>query len=172
MQFSNTSFRNIAFGILGLLLIVIMTSTFRIKNSIVNSVFGVKNINAYSNTQEYSNWNTDNREGFTVREGFIFDTEKKNEDNVDECINRKLSSLKTELGGDKGINDIKNILKNAKKICDYEATKSMMNLLSANKSTKTINLEDILNDHENKDCGRCKDYTELSSKLKDMLDNI
>ena len=99
----------------------------------------------------------------------LFNTDK-DEESIDECINRKLASLKTELGGNKGINDIKKTLNNAKQICDYEATKSMMNLLSANKTTKTINLEDIFNDTDNKDCGRCKDYTQISSKLKDMID--
>ena len=172
MQFSSTSLRNIAFGILALLGLLIMTSTFSIKNNIINSVFGVKNINAYNDVQEYSNWNSNTREGFTVREGFNFEKDKENEETVDECIARKVASLKTELGGIQGIRDIKKTLENAKQICDYEATKSMLNLISANKTSKTVNFEDLLNDNENKDCTRCKDYTDLSSKLKDMIDNI
>ena len=174
MQFSSISSRNIAFGVLVLLAILIMTTTFSIKNSILTSVFGVKNVKAYSdidNLNNLNNYESVNREGFTIREGFTFNT-NKDEESIDECINRKLASLKTELGGSKGINDIKKTLNNAKQICDYEATKSMMNLLSANKTTKTINLEDIFNDTDNKDCGRCKDYTQISSKLKDMIDSL
>ena len=48
----------------------------------------------------------------------------------------------------------------------------MMNILSANKNSKTIDLENILNDLDNKDCKRCRDYTELSEKLKDIIDNL
>ena len=172
MQFSSTSFRNTCYGILGLLAIVIMVSTFSIKNNIINSIFGVKNIKAYSNQQEYTPWN--NREGFTVREGYSFNTDKDNdkEDSVTECIQRKLSALKTELGNSEGIDDIKKILKDSKQICDYEATKSMMNLISTNKTTKSVDLENILNDSDNKDCIRCKDYTELSDNLKKLIDSI
>ena len=171
MQFNSTYSRNMAYGLLGILAILIMCCSFSIKNNIINSVFGVKNIKAYNDAQEYTHWDQ-GKEGFTVREGFSFNTDNVKDDNIDDCINRKLTSLKTELGGTKGINGIKKILKNTKQSTDYEATKCMMNLLSSNKTTKSIDLESILNDPENKDCARYKEYTELSSKLKDLIDSI
>lgn len=167
MQFSSTFMRNIAYGILGLFAIVIMVSSFSIKNNIINSVFGVKNINAFSSEN-----NIFSSQPKTIKEGFTFNTDTVEDDNIDECINRKLIALKSELGGQKGISDIKKILKNAKEICNYEASKCMMNILSANKNTKTINLENILGDKENKDCKRYDDYTKLSDQLNTLIINL
>lgn len=172
MQFSNTTIRNIAYGILGLLALLIFINSFNIKNSILNSLFGVKNMNAikgnYENDRQYKTF----KEGFTVKEGFKFDTDTVEDDDIDKCIARKIKSLKSELGEEKGINDIKKILKNAKKVCNYEATKCMMNLLSDNKTTKSVDMENLLKDPDNKDCKRCNDYTELSEKLKSIIDNL
>lgn len=177
MQFSNTSTRNIAYGVLGLLALIIFVNSFNIKNSIINSVFGVKNIDAikgnYENGRQYYQF----KEGFSNNkdsdnEKYKYNTDTVDDDNIDLCIKRKLDSLKTELGNKKGISDIKKILNNAKEACNYEATKCMMNLLSDNKNTKTVDLENILKDPDNKDCKRCKDYTELSDKLKHIIDNI
>ena len=167
MQFSNTTIRNISYGVLGLLAILIMFNSFNIKNNIINSVFGVKNINAFSNEN-----NVFSSQPKTIREGFTFNTDTVDDDNVDQCINRKLNALKSELGGQKGISDIKKILKNAKEVCNYEASKCMMNILSANKNTKTINLENILGDKENKDCKRYDDYTKLSEQLNTLITNL
>jgi hypothetical protein len=169
MQFSNTTIINISYGILGLLGLVLIVSSFSIKNNIVNSVFGIKNMNAIkginNNDREYTSF----KEGFSVREGFTFNTNTVKDDDLDTCIERKLNSLKTECGN---IDDMKNIFDNAKKACNLEAAKCMMNILSANKNSKTIDLENILNDRDNKDCKRCRDYTELSEKLKDIIDNL
>lgn len=173
MQFSNITIRNISYGVLGLLAILIMLNSFNIKNNIINSVFGVKNINALgSEANIFSSQPQKVKEGFTTREGFKFDTDTVEDDNIDDCINRKLTALKSELGGQKGISDIKKILKNAKQACNYEASKCMMNILSANKNTKTINLENILGDRENKDCTRYKDYTQLSEQLDALINNL
>ena len=48
----------------------------------------------------------------------------------------------------------------------------MMNLLSSNKNTKTINLENILEDPDNRDCAKYKDYTGLSKQLQNLIDNL
>lgn len=71
MQFSSTFMRNIAYGILGLLAIVIMVSSFTIKNNIINSVFGVSNVKAFNdNKNNYATFGS-------VKEGFLdFDTSK------------------------------------------------------------------------------------------------
>lgn len=177
MQFSNTFTRNLAYGILGLLAFVILINSFNIKNNILNSLLGVKNMNAIKEYNEYD----ENNKYQSVKEGF-FNKDSSNDDtnnmdsikddNIDECIMRKLRSLKSELGDKEGIKDIKQILNNAKEVCNYEATKCMMNLLSANKNTKSVDLENILEDPDNKDCKRCKDYTELSDKLKQIINNI
>ena len=46
----------------------------------------------------------------------------------------------------------------------------MMNLLSDNKTTKSVDMENLLKDPDNKDCKRCNDYTELSEKLNLIKD--
>lgn len=173
MQFPNINIQNIAFSILGLLGIIILISSFNIKTNIMNSVFGVKNINVmednYENNRQYANV----KEGFTGKEGFIFNTDNTvKDDDIDVCITRKIKALKSELGDQQGIDNIKQIMTNAKKVCNYEASKCMMNLLSSNKSTTSINLENLLNDPDNNECKRCKDYTELSDKLKQLIDNL
>ena len=172
MQFSNTFTRNIAYGILGLLVLIIFINSFNIKNNILNSLFGVKNINAINGNFENNRQYKSVREGFLNKDNSKSDTDNVTDDNIDKCIMRKLNSLKTELGEEEGIEDIKRILSNAKEVCNYEATKCMMNLLSASKNTKSVDLENILDNTDNKDCKRCKDYTELSDKLKDIIDNI
>lgn len=169
MQFSNTTLRNIAYGVLGIFAIFIMLNSFNIKNNILNSVFGIGNQDALSSSSNiFTSHDT------TVKEGFTFNTDgdKVEDENLDQCIQRKLTALKTELGGKSGINDIKKILENAKQACNYEASKCMMNLLSANRNTKTINLEKILDDPDNRDCDKYKDYTGLSRQLQNLIDNL
>ena len=172
MQFSNTTLRNIAYGILGIIALFIMLNSFNIKNNILNSVFGIGNRDALPSVNTINNiFKSQNEQ---VREGFTFNTDgdQVEDENLDQCIQRKLTALKTELGGKSGINDIKKILENAKQACNYEASKCMMNLLSANRNTKTINLEKILDDPDNRECAKYKDYTGLSTQLQKLIDNL
>ena len=169
MQFSNNTIINISYGILGLLGLILIICSFSIKNNIINSVFGIKNMNVIKGINQNDRQYTSFKEGFSVKEGFRFNTNTVKDDDVDVCIQRKLNSLKTECGN---IDDMKNIFSNAKKACNLEAGKCMMNILSTNKNSKTIDLENILNDPDNKDCKRFKDYTELSENLTSIIDNL
>jgi len=173
MQFSNETLRNIAYGVLGIFALFIMLNSFNIKNNIINSVFGIGNVDALPSINGSSN-NIFKSQNEPVREGFTFNTDgdKVEDENLDQCIQRKLTALKSELGGKSGISDIKKILENAKQACNYEASKCMMNLLSSNKNTKTINLENILEDPDNRDCAKYKDYTGLSKQLQNLIDNL
>tara|TARA_B110000503_G_scaffold136659_3_gene219422 strand:+ start:954 stop:1475 length:522 start_codon:yes stop_codon:yes gene_type:complete len=173
MEFSSITIRNIAYGVLGLLALFIMLNSFNIKNSMINSVFGVGNYSVYENNSD-SYYKSQPQ---PIREGFLFDTgnkdsDKQEEERLDECINRKLNSLKVELGGSSGITEIKRTLTKAREACNYEASKCMMNLLSSNRNTKTINLEKLLDDPENRDCTKYKDYTGLSTQLTQLIDNL
>ncbi len=164
MQFNNSTIQWIAYGLLGLFALLILLNGFSIKHNILNSMYGYKNINAF-NTGEYQ---------LNLREGFVGN--KKNEksikdDSIDACIVRKIDATRDELGGESGCKDIKKILKDVKESCNLEAAKSIMNLLSSNKSAKTINLQNIL-DSEDEESKNFQNYTELSKNLQDIIDNI
>lgn len=174
MEFISTTIRNIAYGVLGLLALLIILNSFNIKNSIINSVFGVGNYSVYDNN---SNSYYKKNQAQPIKEGFVFDTGDKDSDKLedeklDDCINRKLNSLKVELGGSSGITDIKRTLTKARQACNYEASKCMMNLLSSNRNIKTINLEKLLDDPENSDCTKYKHYIGVSTQLTQLIDNI
>ena len=87
-------------------------------------------------------------------------------------IENKLKGLVQELGGSEGKSETKKILVNTKKICDLECAKCMMTMMSEKKSMKTIDLENILADETNENCMKCKKYTELSSSIKSIIDNL
>ena len=164
MQFKNSTIQIIAYGLLGLFAVIILISGFNIKHSILNSMYGFKDINAF-NAGEYQ---------LNMREGFV--GSKKNEksikdDSIDACIVRKIDATRDELGGESGCKDIKKILKDVKESCNLEAAKSIMNLLSSNKSAKTINLHNVLNS-DDEESNNFKNYTELSKNLQDIIDNI
>ena len=164
MQFNNSTIQWIAYGLLGLFALLILLNGFSIKHNILNSMYGYKNINAF-NTGEYQ---------LNLREGFVGN--KKNEksikdDSIDACIVRKIDATRDELGGESGCKDIKKILKDVKESCNLEAAKSIMNLLSSNKSAKTINLQNILHS-EDEESKNFQNYTELSKNLQDIIDNI
>ena len=166
MQFSDTRTRNIAYGVLGLVAIVLMVSSFSIKNNIINSVFGVKNMDVFENSKS--------QEGFSnrknVKEGFSLN-DNDNDNSINECILRKIKALESELGNSDDHNKIKEILKNAKKACDYDATKCIINLIKKNTGPTSLNLDDMFNDKD-KDCIHYKNCTELSKDLTTMIDNI
>ena len=45
-------------------------------------------------------------------------------------------------------------------------------MLEDTKSGKTINVEDLLDDENNDNCIKCKKYTELSSTIQSLIDNL
>ena len=91
-----------------------------------------------------------------------FTNANSNKENFDN-IKKKDSNIKSET---------KKILLNTKKICDLECAKCMMTMLSDNKSLKTIDLENILDDETDENCIKCKKYTELSTSIKSIIDNL
>ena len=162
MQFKNSQMQFIAYALLGFFAVLILVNSFNIKNNILNTMYGIENINAY-NSGEYQ---------LNVKEGF---TSKKSikDDSMDECINRKINSTRDELGGDKGCKDVKKVLTDVKQACNLEGAKCMMNLLSTYKSSKTINLDKLLNEDNNDDeIKKYKQYTGLSTSLQGIIDNI
>tara|TARA_Y100000591_G_scaffold46852_1_gene35242 strand:+ start:13530 stop:14018 length:489 start_codon:yes stop_codon:yes gene_type:complete len=162
MQFKNSQLQFICYAILGFFALIIIINSFNIKNNIINTMYGMQNFNAY-NTGDYQ---LNTREGFTSSKSI-------KDDSIDECINRKINSTRDELGGDKGCKDVKKILTDVKKSCNLEGAKCMMNLLSSNKSSKTINLEKIINnDNDDDEINKYKQYTELSTSLQNIIDNI
>jgi hypothetical protein len=45
-------------------------------------------------------------------------------------------------------------------------------MISDKKSLKTVDLENILDDETDENCIKCKKYTELSSSIKSIIDNL
>lgn len=115
-------------------------------------------------------------EGFSNRDGEkYYDKEKgkfDKKDNTYEVIENKLRSLNQELGGEKGKREIKDILKNTKKIVNLECSKCMMNMINNNKGGRTIEVDDLIYDEDDENCIKCKRYTELSDNIENMLANI
>ena len=105
-----------------------------------------------------------------VKEGFSL-SDNDNDNSINECILRKIKALESELGNSDDHNKIKEILKNAKKACDYDATKCIINLIKKNTGPTSLNLDDMFNDKD-KDCIHYKNCTELSKNLTTMIDNI
>lgn len=165
MEFKNSTIQYIAYGLLGFFAIIILINGFSIKHNILNTIYGNKNINAFNNGDYQLN----------VREGFTGKKDKSDksikDDSVDACIIRKIDATRDELGGEEGCKDIKKILKEVKESCNLEAAKCMMNLLSSNKSAKTINLQNIFNS-EDEESKNYQNYTELSRSLNDIIDNL
>lgn len=116
------------------------------------------------------------KEGFSNRESDSFYNKKsgkfEKKDNTYEVIENKLRSLNQELGGEKGKREIKDILKNTKKIINLECSKCMMNMISNNKGSRTIEIDDMIYDEDDENCIKCKRYTELSDNIENMLANM
>ena len=87
-------------------------------------------------------------------------------------IDNKLRGLTLELGGNEGRNETKKILTSTKKICDMECAKCMMAMLNDKKSINTINFEGILDDETDENCIKCKKYSELSTSITSIINNL
>jgi len=161
MKTNNYTF--ITYGLLTILIIFIYSISFKYKFKTAQhlSFRSITNVNS-NNTK------------INVKEGFTNDDNAnatKNDD-VFKIIENKLKGLVEELGGHEGKSETKKILVNTKKICDLECAKCMMTMISDKKSVKTIDLENILDDETDENCIRCKKYTELSSSIKSIIDNL
>jgi len=163
MKTNNYTF--ITYGLLTLLIIFIYSISFKYKFKTAQQLSFRGFTNANSNKENFDNI----KEGFTDENDSNSTT--KNGD-VFKVIENKLKGLVQELGGTEGKTETKKILLNTKKICDLECAKCMMTMLSDNKSLKTIDLENILDDETDENCIKCKKYTELSTSIKSIIDNL
>ena len=165
---NNSDYSFITYGLLTLLIIFIYSISFKYKFKTAQqlSFRGFTNLN--SNKE---NINTINKE-MATKEGFTSDNNTIKNDDIFKVIENKLKGLVEELGGNEGKTETKKILVNTKKICDLECAKCMMTMLSDNKSLKTIDLENILDDETDENCIKCKKYTELSTSIKSIIDNL
>ena len=168
MKTNNYTF--ITYGLLTLLIIFIYSISFKYKFKTAQQLSFRSFTNVNSNKENFNN-----KKNTTIKEGFTDDNDSssttKNGD-VFKVIENKLKGLVQELGGNEGKTETKKILLNTKKICDLECAKCMMTMLSDNKSLKTINLENILDDETDENCIKCKKYTELSTSIKSIIDNL
>jgi len=162
MKVNNYTF--ITYGLLTLLIIFINSISFKYKFKTAQQLSFRSLTNVNSNKETFNN----------KKEGFTNDSTNttKNNDDIFKIIENKLNGLVEELGGHEGKSETKKVLINTKKICDLECAKCMMTMMSEKKSLKTIDLENILEDETNENCIRCKKYTELSSSIKSIIDNL
>lgn len=166
MKFSNNFYRNIAYGFLIFLFFLVFIHSFRVKNNIITKLKFREQTNINSNINP-----EDIKEGFSINLNNNKNN-NKNGDNIFALIERKLKGLTQELGGESGKKETKQILINTKKICDLESSKCMMNMLEENKGIKSLDLESLINNDDSENCIKCKKYTELSSSIKSMIDNL
>ena len=169
-----TNYTFITYGLLTLLIIFIYSISFKYKFKTAQqlSFRSFTNLNS-NNTNIKENFNGKKNSITNVKEGFTYDTNDTTKNNdVFKIIENKLKGLVEELGGNEGKSETKKILVNTKKICDLECAKCMMTMISDKKSVKTIDLENILEDETNENCIKCKKYTELSSSIKSIIDNL
>lgn len=159
----------ITYGLLTLLIIFIYSISFKYKFKTAQHLSFRSITNLNSNKENFNAKKDSN-----VIEGFSSttnDNTMKNDD-IFKIIENKLKGLVQELGGNEGKTETKKILVNTKKICDLECAKCMMTMMSEKKSMKTIDLENILADETDENCIKCKKYTELSSSIKSIIDNL
>jgi hypothetical protein len=155
--------------LLTLLIIFIYSLSFKYKFKTAQQLSFRSFTNLNSNKENFNN-----KKDSKVTEGFSStsdDTSKKNDD-IFKVIDNKLKGLVQELGGNEGKSETKKILVNTKKICDLECSKCMMSMISDKRSVKTIDLENILTDETDENCIKYKKYTELSSSIKSIIDNL
>jgi len=167
MKTNNYTF--ITYGLLTLLIIFIYSLSFNYKFKTAQQLSFRSFTNLNSNKENFNN-----KKDSKVTEGFSStadDISKKNDD-IFKVIDNKLKGLVQELGGNEGKSETKKILVNTKKICDLECAKCMMTMISDKKSVKTIDLENILTDETDENCIKCKKYTELSTSIKSIIDNL
>jgi len=181
---NNNFYSFITYGLLTLLIIFIFTLTFKYKfktaqnlsfRSLTNKNSNLEGLkeNYQNSVENHNNININGQEGFTLREGLsIKNSSKVDNDNVFKIIENKLKGLVEELGGDEGKNETKKILTNTKKICDLECAKCMMTMINGKKSLKTIDLENIMDDETDDNCIKCKKYTDLSTSIQSIINNL
>tara|TARA_B110001452_G_C15239019_1_gene429036 strand:- start:2268 stop:2762 length:495 start_codon:yes stop_codon:yes gene_type:complete len=164
MKFSNKYCEYIAYSILFLLVLVVICYCFTLRYKVIKNLdFDFyRKINQNSNAKNVEGFSGNNAQGYKY----------KKDDDIYKLIERKLQGLVSELGGDSGKKETKQILVNTKKICNLECAKCMMNMIEENKGIKTIDLDKMLDDEDSENCIKCKKYTELSNSIKSVIDNL
>jgi hypothetical protein len=167
---NNNLYSFITYLLLTILIVVIFSLSFKYKFKSAQKLSFRSLTNKNSNASIKENY--DNmKEGF--KEGLSESNYNKNEtDSIFKMIDNKLRGLTLELGGNEGRNETKKILTSTKKICDMECAKCMMAMLNDKKSINTINFEGILDDETDENCIKCKKYSELSTSITSIINNL
>ena len=171
MNYNVLFYKNASFIVLGILIIFSIIICISSKNNILNNLNFKNEMQHRSNLLQegLENRNNNVQEGFTSK----YKPSKLEKDNdIFSLIDRKLKALTQEIGGNEGKNEIKEILKNSKKICNLECAKCMMNMIEDKKGMKSIDFENLFDDENDDNCIKCKKYTELSSSLQGMIDSL
>ena len=159
-------YKNIAYGVLAILFIIIIFSCFNYKERLVQNLMFRENTNLNSNIEGFNS----NIEGFTNSK--LKENKYNKDENIIKIIENKLRALTEEIGGSEGKKEVKTILSNTKKIINLECAKCMMTMLDENKGGKSIDFEKLLDEENDDNCTKCKKYTELSSTINSMIDNL
>jgi len=169
---NNNLYSFITYLFLTILIVVIFSLSFKYKFKSAQKLSFRSLTNKNSNAVIEENYNNMNiKEGF--KEGLTESNYNKNEtDSIFKMIDNKLRGLTLELGGNEGRNETKKILTSTKKICDMECAKCMMAMLNDKKSINTINFEGILDDETDENCIKCKKYSELSTSITSIINNL
>jgi hypothetical protein len=172
---NNNLYSFITYLFLTILIVVIFSLSFKYKFKSAQKLSFRSLTNKNSNAvikENYNNYNNMNiKEGF--KEGLSESNYNKNEtDSIFKMIDNKLRGLTLELGGNEGRSETKKILTSTKKICDMECAKCMMAMLNDKKSINSINIEGILDDETDENCIKCKKYTELSTSITNIINNL
>lgn len=152
-------YKNIAYTFLAILFIIIIFSCFNYQKKVVQNLSFRENNNINSNT-----------EGFTNSK--LKENKYSQDQDLFKLIENKLKGLSEELGGSEGKKEVKNILTNTKKIVNLECAKCMIDMLDENKGGRTMDFERLIDDDNSENCNKCKKYTELSSTISSMIDNL
>lgn len=159
MNFTMELYKNIAYTVLAILFIIIIFSCFNYQQRVVQNLSFRDNTNLNSN-----------KEGFTNSK--LKENKYNKDDDLLKTIENKLRGLTEEIGGSDGKKEVKTLLTNTKKIINLECAKCMMDMLEENKGNRTIDVEKLIDENNNDNCSKCKRYTELSSTINSMIDNL
>jgi len=166
MNSSLELYKNIAYGVLAILFIIIIFSCFNYRQRVVQNLMFRENTNLNSNIEGFNT----NIEGFTNSK--LKENKYNKDENIIKIIENKLRALTEEIGGSEGKKEVKTILSNTKKIINLECAKCMMTMLDENKGGKSIDFDKLLDEENDENCTKCKKYTELSSTINSMIDNL
>ena len=127
----------------------------------------------YLSFRQKTNLNSNDPNNSNLVEGFSLGGSKvKKDDDIFTLIDRKLKGLTEELGGSSGKREVKEILKKTKEISDLECAKCMMMMMEEHKGVKALDLDKLAEDDSSEMCIKCKNYTSLSTSIKNMIDNL